>query len=291
MKFTFLIYLLQLTALTVNAQLISPAIAQDFHYAPVFNEAFLAANRITTIEVEFHSKRDGLPMTPRFESDLFLFDSLGRMTDHQRIRQLSGRPDTSTKVFRNNGCETTIERHNNYLAATRICPSGANSIIEKFTLSAWPATSDLTDQLKVTELFSETVTAETSTGPNHTFTYSNNLGLPFKKIRYTENELGYLTTESEEWLLSGETNQKLYAYNKFGHLETIEYLTGKTLQKTVKLKWDNNGNLLSLDENSPGSSYLTEIIYGSEALIHSYIRVNRETNEMIIARFRYLTKR
>jgi len=290
MKISSIVCAFLLTGPSAIAQLINPAVAQDFHYAPVFNPVFLAANGITSIEVEFHSKRDGQPMTPRQESDAFLFDAAGRLTNHRRIRQLAGRPDTSTKVFWNNGCETTIERHNNYLAATRICPSGANSVIEKFTLSTWPNNSDLTDQLKVTELFSETITAEPSNGLNHTYTYSNNLGLPYKKMRYIQNEFGYLTTESEEWILSGEINQKRYTYNKFGHLETIEFITGKNLQKTISLKWDKNGNLSSLEETGTGTDYLTEIVYGEGALIHSYIRINRSTNEMIIARFRYLPK-
>jgi|GEM_PF-4743876 len=270
-----------------KGQIIDPSSPQDFHSNPVFNANFLAANGIVGIQIDYHTKRDGSPMVPRSESDAYDFDTTGRPTSHLRIRQFVGAPDTSLTFFWASDCYTAIERHSRYLAATRTCPDGDQSRVEKFTLSRWPSKEEDLKEYRLTELFSEQVKTEPSNGLNHTYTYSNNLGLPYKRMRYIQNEAGYQVAEITEWVVSGETAEKRFFYDRMGRLETIEHWSGKEKTGTFTLKWDGASNLLSIEEQDRGKHFLTEIVYGSDALIHSYIRINRETNEMIIARFRY----
>jgi hypothetical protein len=270
-----------------SAQLIDPSAPADFHHAPAFHAPFLKANTIRGIEVEFHTKRDGEPMRPRNESDLFEFDSEGKPTLHRKIRSIIGTPDTSQVLFLPGDCRVRIERHNRYIGAVRECTIVSETTIEKFTLRDFPSHADQIESLRLSTLFSESITAEPSDGRNHTYTYKNDLGLPFKRIRYLTDEKGYLQSVIEEGLVISGTKEKRYAYDELGRIESITEFKGPTIEKTFLFKRDGMGNILTIEETAGGKNFLTEIVYGSDAMIHSYIRINRETNEMIIARFRY----
>ena len=117
----------------------------------------------------------------------------------------------------------------------------------------------------------------------------NNYGLHYASVVVTKSDLGYVTTETEELVMSGKTVTRNYSYNAKGWVASIETTDnmGGPVKKEVFF-YDELGNLLKVEYRT-GAELVeeVEVLYTETMLIEALLRHNLQSKEIVITKFTY----
>lgn len=252
MNRTPLIFLLLLFASLANGQvlLILPEAtgAHDLH----FNPLFIQRNNITTIIGQRMVKRDGQPMREQNEKYLYRFNPSGLplYTNNSYGRPGSG-TDTASTTYTYDTAGRVKRRLRNdlngHFAYDVELDDQGRSIRETYTRVENLGT-DRYNLIpgKVTEISDEHFRYETVNDSTTKKLFTNNHGLPFREQVYLKNELGYLKSIEDRYLISNRRARVSFRYDEKGRV--IERVEQPDLDRprTTKRTWnyDAAGNVI-----------------------------------------------
>lgn len=118
----------------------------------------------------------------------------------------------------------------------------------------------------------------------------NNNKLPYQRVEYKYDNLGYLISETKKLLINNKKSVTDYTYNEHGLLDSKQIIndTRKNTFKKINYKYDALGNLIEINEYR-NDKHIThkEILYNEKTyLLKAMITQDVETNFIKIIKFK-----
>ena len=267
--------------------------------ALLFNERFIARNRVTDITGERMIKRDGQPMRTEPARYLYRFDEAGRMTyaNNSFGTPGSGRDTTST-TYTYDSEGRVNDRLKNDLAGhfryrIEYGPDGRparetyvrieNLGPDRYQLVPG-ATTEISDEHFRYNTISDTCWRKT---------YFNYLDLPYREETFTKNKLGYVTSIEDRYLISERRSRITFTYDEQGRLASRTDQRDVTKADTVKRTWtyDTAGNVLTMELwHGDRQKHREEFMYEEQTmLLKARLRKDMETGNIHV--IKYTTQR
>lgn len=218
----------------------------------VFNERFIARNRIASIVGERMVKRDGEPMHPERERLLFRFDEQGRQVygNHSYGNPGSGR-DTASVILERDAQGRVTRRLRNDLGghfafALELDDQGRvtretyqrieNLGTDRYALVPG-ATIEISDERYSYTQLNDTVVRKA---------YLNNLDLPYREQTFTSDRRGYLLSIDDHYLVSRRRGRITCSYDEHGRLSSRSEQPDLAQPRKTRQHWeyDAAGNVL-----------------------------------------------
>ncbi len=270
--FTFFIIVFSIT--DYESQMIYNHIGEVFSDDPFFNNAFIASNKLKSLNGVISSKKElGAIQSSRLVQG-YQYNLKGQLVSQYNSKLQNKKRDTSFTYYQyNNEGQLILKRisdsygfysysyeydslgqmsKNTFSREKNIGKSKANFILGKQYI-----------------IFNETYKYEKSDSLMIKVIMNNNQR-PYQKNTYKYDKLGYLKEEKTQLLINNKTHLTLYNYNEKGGLKKVENFKqqSKSPYKTVKYQYDEWGNLTYMDEYKDGIQVIhKEILYDPSTLV------------------------
>lgn len=249
-----LIFILFISALTWargQALLILPSTEDPD--VPVFNERFIARNRIESIVGERMVKRDGEPMIAGRERLLFKFDEQGRLVySNQSYGQPGTGRDTASVLFYRDEHGRVNRRVRNDLGgyfayALELDDQGrvTREVYQRIE-NLGPNRYELVPGA-VIEISDERFRYAQVNDSTLRKSYLNNLDLPYREQTFISNHRGYLLRIEEHYLVSNRRGRIDFSYDEGGRLSERVEQPDLAQARVTRHRWthDPAGNVTS----------------------------------------------
>lgn len=248
-----LILLSLIFPLAATAQMVAVRPGTDDPGELVFNETFIARNRVKAVVGQRLVKRDNQPMYPQKEKHLYRFDTQGRTTyaNHSYGQPGSGRDTTSMMVtYDENGLvkqrmrndlsghfALNIERDAEGRAVRQTYTRIANLGTDRYALQPGEVTA-ISDEHYRHEVINDSCWRQV---------FLNELGLPYREQVHRKDRLGYLRSIEDRYLISNRTSRITFRYDEQGRLAERTEQPDLQRPKTTRRTWtyDQAGNVIS----------------------------------------------
>ncbi len=283
-----------LSCILAPAQIIDNRRGNAFEEEMFFNQEFLWQNKIKTITGITSIKRPQRPIEQRPDVCVYKFNSVGLLEELNKVTSILHLVDSMTIQFKRNDLGEVELRTEN----------GSRGFYTKKFIYNKEGLIERTDfgKSENTSTTKGVLTAGQSIVINsESFEYNrldpltlrkncfNNYGLLYSSITYKKNDLGYMTSETEETVMSGRSTTKTYTYNEKGWISAIVFDNG-SLENQPKhiFTYDPLGNLLKL-EKFKGATLVQEIeiLYTPTMLIEAVLDHDLQSRDILITKYSY----
>lgn len=270
---SILYWMFLLTSMDTVAQMLDNRDGNAFTDKPFFNSEFIRINKVKELKGEFTYKKPGDVMRVTEFNYVYTFDDLGRLISSYETRKDDGTKDTTWNKYNYNEQHWLTEH-------IRGDGKGFTSTIyeydEKGRVISESYVRDYQDSLGQTLrtiLNRETMTYEEYPGQVKK-TVFNSFGLPYITEFTYYNELGYLTSRHERFIMTSTTRTHQYEYNEKGYLSAIRTVRDqdeKPAEETLFF-YDDHGNLQDKHYYRDGV-FITEIemLYNERSMMLTYV--------------------
>ncbi len=262
---------------------------------PHFNEQFIARNNISAIHGELMLKKEHEPMRIRKEKYLYRFDAQGRLIYRNSSygQPGSGRDTASIYLTYDDQGELQnrlrndlnghfafeIDRDEQGRPIRETYSRIENTGNDRYNLIPG-ATTEISDEHFTYEQVNDTIEKKI---------YLNSLGLPFREQYFTKDELGYLKSIEDRYLISNKRSRILFYYDDNGRLaERVHQSDLAKDRKTRKIwRYDKVGNVIEGelwhdDVQVDREEYLYE---EATMMLKARLTKDLETNAINVVRF------
>lgn len=292
---TFFSFLVVFSAIgSLYGQLIDNARCNAFTDNPFFNAEIVRLNKLKALHGSISTKKELSAIKKTGKVLNYTFDKNGNLTQQYSSFYRGKRKDTTFIYFMYDHQNSLITKRTNDINGFYSYNYGYNAkkqVIKK----TYCRDENATKSRKKFTLGKQYVII------NETYSYQdndsiviksvlNNNGLPYQKITYRYNSLGYLVLETKKLLLNNKKSTVSYQYNQHGLLKakkTIRDLKKGNFKKST-YKYDKLGNLVELNEYN-NDQHIThkEILYDQKTfLLKALIVQDVETNFIKIIKFK-----
>lgn len=288
------LFLIGLAVHSLHAQIIDNRLGNVFKEEMYFNQEFLWQNKIKTITGVTSIKRPNRPIEQRPDMFVFHFNTVGLLQQMDKVTSIMNLVDSLRIEYKRNDVgEVELRSENSkkgfYTTQYFYDKEGR---IER--LDYGKSENISTDAKKLIpgqriSINSETYAYQLPSANILRKNKMNNYGLHYASVVVTKSDLGYITSETEELVMSGKTVTRNYTYNSKGwveHIETKDNMGGSVKKETFF--YDDLGNLLKVEYRT-GNELVeeVEVLYTETMLIEALLRHNLQSKEIVITKFSY----
>lgn len=261
MRTAALLLFLVLTLTDSFGQLISLPEGKSHQPTSKFNPAFIAANRISEIEITDELKPDGEKIKRTGRKRVYKFNSSGRTVS---IQEITKSRDTLLTIFEYTEGRLSCEVKNDAAGLFSYCytygKDGLPYSLKYSRLGGYSRTS------APTQISTETFEHKAYETQLHS-TQFNTSGRPFKKeIRYYDDN-GYLMKFVSDFVMTSRREEEKYRYNEHGMLSAKE-ISRHNEAFSRYYEYDEVGNLLAEELHKGGTKVeRQEYVYRGEDML------------------------
>ncbi len=289
-----LVAIFSLCPTITEAQMIDNRLGNAFKQEMFFSQQFIWVNKIKSVTGIVSVKRPNRPIDQKPDMLVYHFNEVGLLDKIDRINSVADLVDSLTIEYKRNDLgEVELKKENGSKGffTTKFNYDGQGKVIR---LDYGKSENISLERSKLEPGQTVTINSETYTwqdAGNGTWRRSNfnNYGLQYSNWTITRNELGYVTKEVEELIMSGRTTTRSYSYNESGWISVIETTNNlNELKKKEMFRYDALGNLLKI-EFSEGEKMVREIevLYTSTLLVEAFLDHDLQSHDIVITKMRY----
>lgn len=277
-----------------NAQMIDNRLGNAFKQEMFFSQQFIWVNKIKSVTGIVSVKRPSRPIDQKPDMIVYSFNEVGLLDRIDKISSVADLVDSLTIEYKRNDLgEVELKKENGSKGffTTKFNYDNQGKVIR---LDYGKSENISLEKNKLEPGQTVTINSETynwQDAGNGTWRRSNfnNYGLQYSNWTITRNELGYVTKEVEELIMSGRTTTRSYSYNENGWISNIEIINNlNDTKKTEHFRYDALGNLLKM-EFSEGKKMVREIevLYTPTMLVEAFLDHDLQSHDIIITKMRY----
>jgi YD repeat-containing protein len=240
---------------------------------PFFNTEFIRINKLKEFKGRFTYKKPGEVMRNTEYTYVYRFDDLGRLVESFETRRDDGTKDTTRNTYQYNTQHQLLEHRKGDgkgYTATSYAYDEKGRVIEESYVREFV---DTLGKPQRTVLNTETMTYEEFAGQLKKTVY-NSFGLPYLRETTFFNELGYVTSKEEFYIMTSTLKSHRHEYNEKGYLSAIRTFTDQeeTPREELVFLYDTFGNLTEKQLYRNGQ-YITEIemLYNERSMLLTYV--------------------
>lgn len=289
-----LVILLFVISVSANAQMIDNRMGNAFKQEMFFSQQFIWVNKIKSITGIVSVKRPNRAIDQKQDMMVYHFNEVGLLDKIDKIATVVDLVDSLTIEYKRNDLgevELKQENGNKGYFTTRFNYDTQGKII-RLDYAKTENISVEKNKLEPGQMVtinSETYTWQDAGNGRMRKSNFNNYGLQYSNWTITRNELGYITKEEEELILSGRTTTRDYHYNEQGWISKIEISGNQsTSKKKETFHYDSIGNLLKMEyfEDEKMTREI-EVLYTPTMLVEAFLDHDLQSHDIIITKMRY----
>lgn len=264
-----------------------------------FNQRFIARNGVKEITGRRFVKREREPMRERPDRTLHRFDRAGNLT---YANNSFGRPgsgsDTAYTLYERDGAGRVLRRVQgdaNGHYALELERDSLGRVVHETYARIEGSGMDPRDPVPGarTEISDEHYRYDQPNDTTERTLYLNNLGLPYREQWRVKDQLGYLRTIEDRYIISGRRSRITFRYDEHGRtaerIEQPDMGTPGTTRRTYR--HDAAGNLMESDLwHGDRQVHHEEYLY-EEGTMFLKARITKELDSNVIHVVRYETTR
>lgn len=278
----------------LSAQMIDNRLGNAFKQEMYFSQQFIWMNKIKSVTGMVSVKRPNRPIDIKPDMVVYRFNEVGLLERIDKVSSVADLVDSLTIIYKRNDLgevELKSESGTKGFFMTKFNYDSNGRIVR---LDYSKATNIATEKNKLEPGDIVTINSETFTwhdAGNGSWRRSNfnNYGLQYSNLTITRNELGYITQEVEELIMSGRTTTRNYTYNEHGWVSMIETTNNlNSLKKTECFVYDAIGNLLKLEYLEDGKMVREiEVLYTPTMLVEAILDHDLKSHDIVITKMKY----
>ncbi|MCC6600587.1 MAG: hypothetical protein IT223_07910 [Crocinitomicaceae bacterium] len=278
----------------LRAQIIDNRLGNAFKEEMFFNQEFLWQNKIKNATGVVSIKRPNRPIESRPDLVVYRFNEVGLLQQLDKITSVLDLIDSLTIEYHRNikgELEYKSEVRRSGYQTTRFIYDKEGRLIrldfgKNENISSEKSRLEPGQMISVS---SETFTyIDAGTNAIRKSKY-NNYGLLYSNETVTKSDLGYITSDIIELVMSNKITTRSYTYNDKGWVSQVETTDNLSKNSTTEVySYDNVGNLEKIEYFNGTTLYEElDILYTETMLIEAILRNDLQTHEIVITKFSY----
>jgi hypothetical protein len=282
------------TSSMLSAQMIDNRLGNAFKQEMYFSQQFIWMNKVKAVTGIVSVKRPNRPIDTKPDMVVYRFNQVGLLERIDKVSSIADLVDSLTIIYKRNDLgevELKSESGTKGFFMTKFNYDSNGRIVR---LDYSKATNVSTEKNKLEAGEVVTINSETYTwhdGGNGSWRRSNynNYGLQYSNMTIKRNELGYITEEVEELIMSGRTTTRNYSYNEHGWVSSIETTNNlNPVKKKERFLYDALGNLLKLEYLEDDVMVREiEVLYTPTMLVEAILDHDLKSHDIVITKMRY----
>jgi hypothetical protein len=278
----------------LSAQMIDNRLGNAFKQEMYFSQQFIWMNKVKSVTGIVSVKRPNRPIDTKPDMVVYRFNQVGLLERIDKVSSIADLVDSLTIIYKRNdlgevelksesGTKGFFMTKFNYDSNGRIVrldySKATNVSLEKNKLEPG----------EVVTINSETYTWHDAGNGSWRRSNFNNYGLQYSNMTIKRNELGYITEEVEELIMSGRTTTRNYSYNEHGWVSSIEITNNlNPVKKKERFLYDALGNLLKLEYLEDDAMVREiEVLYTPTMLVEAILDHDLKSHDIVITKMRY----
>ncbi|MEY3399251.1 MAG: hypothetical protein RL220_1845 [Bacteroidota bacterium] len=274
-------------------QIIDNRLGNAFREEMYFNREFLWQNKVCSVTCTHAVKRPNRPIDQKPDLQVFHFNEVGLLTQIDKVTSVLSLVDSLTVEFKRNDLgqvELRSEKSQKGFFSTKYVYEGTNVV-----------RADYETAENISGEANKLIPGKTTSINSETFQYSdvgdfglrkasyNNYQLLYSNEIITKNNLGYITSRTEELTMSGKTRTSEYVYNDKGWVSRITYSDNAGgAVRTDDFVYDTVGNLLKVEYRQSGELMREiEVLYTDTMFIEAILDHDLASHDIEIIKFIY----
>jgi len=281
-------------SISSNAQMIDNRLGNAFKQEMFFSQQFIWVNKIKSVTGIVSVKRPNRPIDQKPDLLVYNFNEVGLLERIDKVSSVADLVDSLTIEYKRNDLgEVELKKENgskgffttkfNYDTQGKVVRldygKSENVSLEKNKLEPGQTVT----------INSETYTWQDAGNGSWRRSNFNNYGLQYSNWTITRNELGYVTKEVEELIMSGRTTTRNFSYNENGWINTIETTNNlNDIRKVEQFRYDALGNLLKIEFTEANKMIREiEVLYTPTMLVEAFLDHDLQSHDIVITKMRY----